>query len=213
VRTIPAIALCATLASAAGAGEFVFTFSGVVVDGSAAPGTAYTFRMFVLDTVQDATPGITTAHYDIARVELDLGSDGSVESGASITNAPNAFSRVYIDRGATQLVGGLDLFNADRSFVLGIHLPGDAFVDPSDLASQAAFSLSGLTSSAFSFLQFGQTNITVANDFFSFGRTIAVVPLPAPVLMGLLGLTTAAYAVRRRGRGRSGRVDGHAQLL
>ena len=200
MRTISATVLCAALASTAAAGEFVFTFSGVVVGGSASTGTAYTFRMFVLETAQDATPGITTAHYDIASVELDLGSDGTIDTAASITNAPNAFSRVYIDRGATQLVGGLDLFNADRSFVLGIHLPGDAFVNPSDLSSQAAFSLSGLTSSSFSFLQFGQTNITVENDFFSFSRNVAIIPLPAPALMGLLGLTTAACVVRRRAR-------------
>lgn len=184
------------------AGELRFDFSGTITSGSAVggpslAGTAFTFSLFVLDTATDMTPGSSAANYRLNRATLDLGSNGSIEESAL---SPDPFAAVYIDPGATQLLGGFDLFNPGISFLIGVNLPASAFADPKNLASQSSFSLSGLTSSTLSFYNSDQYNLVFDVTSFGYNNGVAVIPLPAPVAMGALGLVCAGLVIRRRNR-------------
>lgn len=178
----------------------VFAFSGTVTSGTQVgsgenlAGSSFTLRMFVSD-LADMTPGAPTGNFAISGMSLDLGSDGTVEQ--NISSGFSQFSSVYLDPGSTQLVGASDLFGAS-SFLFGVHLPADAFSDVKNLAGQSSFSLSGLTSSSFSFLSTQQYSLAELNiTGFSFSNAI-IVPLPAPVAMGGIGLLAAGIIARRR---------------
>lgn len=181
--------------------EYVFTFSGTVISGTNGAadmtGSSYTIRMFVADTAADLTPSATTANYGISAMQVDLGSDGSNE--LSLSSGFSAFNSVYIDPGATQLVGAMDLFGSNAAFILGVNLPSGSFGDPKDLGAQSAFSLSGLTSSTLNYIYSGDINVVLDTQSFAFGNA-AVVPLPAPVAMTGLGLIAAGFLARRRAK-------------
>ncbi len=199
-KAVLALLAAAVAATPAAAGELRFDFSGTITNGSAVggpslAGTAFTFSLFILDTATDLTPGSSTANYSLERATLDLGSDGSIEESAL---SPDAFAAVYIDPGATQLLGGFDLFNPGISFLIGVNLPASAFADPKNLATQSSFSLSGLTSSTLSFYNSSGYNLVFDVTSFGYNNGVAVIPLPAPVAMGALGLACAGLAARRR---------------
>lgn len=182
------------------ASEYRFDFSGTITSGSAVggpslAGTAFTFSLFVADTATDLTPGSTTANYRLERATLDIGSNGSIEESAL---SPDPFAAVYVDPGATVLIGGFDLFNPGISFLIGVHLPASAFADPKNLSAQPTFALSGLTSSSLSYYNSDQYNLVFDVTGFGFNGGVAVVPLPAPVAMGAAGLLCAGVFARRR---------------
>jgi hypothetical protein len=199
-KPVYALVAAAIAAMPAAAGEHRFDFRGTVTSGSAAggpslAGTAFTFSLFVLDTATDMTPGSSTANYRLERATLDLGSNGSIEESALF---PDAMAAVYLDPGATQLIGGFDLFNPDISFLIGVNLPASAFADPKNLATQSSFSLSGLTTSTLSFYNSDQYNLVFDVTSFGFNNAVAVIPLPAPVAMAAVGLACAGLVARRR---------------
>ena len=102
---------------------------------------------------------------------------------------------MYIDPGSTQLVGAFDLGGSFASFVLGVHLPADAFTDPESLSGQNEFSLTNLASSSFSFYDSDKYDLVLDLDSFGFSR-VAVVPLPPAVFAGA-GLLAIGLGVRR----------------
>lgn len=180
--------------------DFVFTFSGEIVSGqdsggASLMGSAFTFSMLVSDLAVDLTPGTNTGNYLVA---FDLGGDGTIEEAF----APDASTSpaLYIDAGSTQLVGAFDLTGALATFLFGVHLPGDAFADPHDLTGQAAFALTGLTSSTYSFYQSAGYSLVLNLDAFGFASTVTVVPLPPAALAGgtLLALGVGVRRVRSR---------------
>lgn len=199
MRQIPILIAAFAVAPAAGA-DFRFDFSGTITSGSAAggpslAGTAFTFSLFVSETAADLTPGSSTANFRLDRAVLDVGSDGSIEQSAL---SPDPLAAVYIDPGATQLVGGFDLFNTDISFLIGVNAPSGAFGDPKDLSSQSTFSLTGLTTSTLSYYNSAEYNLIFDVTGFGFENTAFIIPLPTPVAMGVLGLACAGVAARRR---------------
>jgi hypothetical protein len=190
--------LAALVATPAAAAEYRFDFSGTIASGSAVggpslAGTAFTFSLFVMDTT-DLTPGSAAANYRLARATLDIGSDGGIEESSL---SPDPFAAVYIDPGATQLIGGFDLFNPGISFLIGVHVPSAAFADPKDLSTQSAFALSGLTPATLNYYNSAQYGLVFDVTGFGFNNGVAVVPLPAPVAMGAVGLLCAGVAARR----------------
>ncbi|MEA5614579.1 hypothetical protein [Nodularia spumigena] len=201
-KSVCALFAAALAVTSAAAGEHRFDFSGTITSGSAVggtpnslDGTAFTFSLFVLDTATDLTPLSSTANFRLARATLDLGSNGSIEESSMF---PHALSAVYLDPGSTQLVGGFDLFNPNIAFMIGVNLPSSAFADPKNLTSQATFSLSGLTTSTLSYYNSSQYNLVFDVTRFGFTNAAFVIPLPAPVAMGALGLACAGIAARRR---------------
>lgn len=199
-KTVCALFAAALAATSAAAGEHRFDFSGTITSGAATggpslAGTAFTFSLFVLDTATDMTPGSSTANYRLERATLDLGSNGSVEESSL---SPHAMSAVYLDPGSTQLIGGFDLFNPSISFLIGVNLPSSAFADPKNLTLQNTFSLSGLTTSTLSYYNSSQYNLVFNVTRFGFTNAAFIIPLPAPVAMGALGLVCAGIAARRR---------------
>lgn len=197
---IAAAVLAAGAASARA--EYVFTFSGTVISGNDSStgdltGSDYTIRLFVSDLAADLTPSSTTANYAISSMQVDLGSDGSNE--LTLSSGFSAFNSVYIDPGATQLVGAMDLFGPTAAFILGVHIPSGSFTDPKNLAGESAFSLSSLTSSTLNYINTPDFNAVLDTQSFSFGTT-AVVPLPTPVAMTGLGLIAAGFVARRRSK-------------
>lgn len=183
-----------------GSADFRFDFRGTIVSGSAdggpsLAGSSFTFSIFVQD-LTDLTPGSTTANYRISQTMLDIGSNGSIEE----TTSPNplGFAALFIDPGATQLIGGMDLFNPSLSFLIGVLIPADTFTDPKNIAGQTNFQLSGLSASTLSYYNSDAFNLVLDPTTFGFNNALAVIPLPAPVAMGALGLLCAGFAVRRR---------------
>ncbi len=182
-------------------GEYRFDFTGTISSGSAVggpslAGTAFTFSLFIAETAVNLTPSVSTANYRLARATLDIGSDGGIEE-TSLPD-PTGYAAVFIDPGDTMLVGGFDLFNPDISFLVGVHLPSGAFASLSDLAAQPVLSFAGLTGSTLSYYNSTLYNLVFDVTGFSFNSTVAVVPLPAPVLMGAAGLVCAGVVARRR---------------
>lgn len=199
-----ALGLTGLLAPSAAA-DYVFTFSGDIVSGQDGAsnnlsGSEFTLTMFVSDLAADMTPGANASNYLISSVALDLHSDGSIEE--AFAPDPSTDPALYIDAGSTQLVGAFDLGGAFATFLFGVHLPGDAFADPHDLAGQGAFSLTGLTSSTLSYYQSSGHNLMLNLDSFSFGHTLTVVPLPPAAVAGT-AMMALGLGARRIRRGRS----------
>lgn len=199
-KTVYALLAAALAVTPAAAAEHRFDFSGTITSGSAIggpslAGTAFTFSLFVLDTATDLTPGSSTANFRLERATLDIGSNGSIEESSL---SPHAMSAVYLDPGSTQLIGGFDLFNPGISFLIGVNLPSSAFADPKNLTLQNTFSLSGLTTSTLSYYNSSQYNLVFDVTRFGFTNAAFVIPLPAPVAMGAIGLVCAGFAARRR---------------
>ena len=183
----------------AGGSDFRFDFRGTIVSGSAVggpslAGSSFTFSLFVQD-LTDLTPGSNTANYRIAKAVMDIGSNGTADE----TTFPNplGFAALFIDPGATQLIGGMDLFNPGLSFLIGVLIPGNTFTDPKNLAGQDSFQLSGLAASTLSYYNSGAFNLVLDPTTFGFDNGLTILPLPAPVAMGALGLVCAGFAVRR----------------
>ncbi|HCT46756.1 MAG: hypothetical protein CMJ35_03280 [Phycisphaerae bacterium] len=193
---VASISLSSGLASA----DYAFSFSGTILagtdqSGASLVGQQYTLEMFVLDIASDMTPTGDTGSYALDRVTMNIGSDGTIEDSTSSTSA---YSSVFIDMGPTQLVGGSDIFGTAVSFMLGVNLPSDAFSDVHDIGSQGDFSLTGLTSSSYSYYNSGAfgSGLELNNTDFSFSN-VAVVPMPTSLAMGLVGMMGAAVATRR----------------
>lgn len=197
-RTMVLAAALAAIAGQAQA-EYVFTFGGTVVsgdnNGTDLAGENFTIRLFVSELASDLTPSSSTANYAIDRLRVDIDNDGSDD--LSLTSGFSAFNAVYIDPGSTQLVGAMDLFGPAASFILGVHVPTGSFADPKDLGPQSNFSLSGLISSSFNYMNTDDFNAVLDTTSFSFQNT-AVIPLPTPVAMAGLGLVVAGAVARRR---------------
>lgn len=182
-----------------GGSDLRFDFRGTILSGSAVggpslAGSSFTFSLFVQD-LTDLTPGSNTANYRIAKAVMDIGSNGSADE----TSFPNplGFAALFIDPGSTQLIGGMDLFNPGLNFLIGVLVPGNTFTDPKNLAGQGSFELSGLAASTLSYYNSSAFNLVLDPTAFGFDSGIAVIPLPAPVAMGALGLVCAGFAVRR----------------
>lgn len=191
------ITLCAGLAQA----DYVFSFSGTILSGTDASGASlagqdYTLQMFVLQSAGDMTPTGTTGNFALHLLTMNIGSDASIEDS---TSPASPYASVFLDEGATQLVGGSDLFGTDVSFMLGVNLPGSAFGDVHDLSTQGDLSLSGLTSSSYSYydsVAFGGL-LELDNTAFSF-ESVAAVPVPTSLALGVVGLLGAGVIARRR---------------
>lgn len=200
---ISALAASALLCGGAGLAhaDYAFSFSGTILGGTDSSGASlvgqqYTLQMFVLDIATDLTPTGDTGSYALDRVTMNIGSDGSIEDSISSTSV---FSSIFIDTGPTQLVGGSDIFGTDASFMLGVNLPSGAFSDVHDISSQGNFSLSGLTSSSFSYYNSGAFGSMLELDNTTFGfSNVAAVPIPTSLAMGMLGLLGVGVATRRR---------------
>lgn len=198
-NTNSAAAAAIDIRGGSGGSDLRFDFRGTILSGSAVggpslAGSSFTFSLFVQD-LTDLTPGSNTANYRIAKAVMDIGSNGTADE----TSFPNplGFAALFIDPGATQLIGGMDLFNPGLSFLIGVLIPGNTFTDPKNLAGQDSFQLSGLAASTLSYYNSGAFNLVLDPTTFGFDNGLTIIPLPAPVAMGALGLVCAGFAVRR----------------
>lgn len=182
----------------------MFTWSGSATgthSSTTFTGVDFEFSVFVADISEDLTPSSDFGSYAIDGVRLSVDGGAFVELLGAFDSG---WSSILLDPGATQLAGASNLFGSmggDATFQIGSILPAGSFEDVKDLATTGSFTVTGLTGTGGNFFSSAGFDLELTTHTFGYGTDVAMIPLPAPVVMGAVGLAGVVLTSRSRGAG------------